>query len=37
MRMCTLPFYEHFLKGVDNGFMDGPPVRLRFVGAEPAS
>lgn len=29
-----LPFYEHFLKGVDNGFMDGPPVRLWVRGDE---
>jgi len=36
-----LPFYDHFLKGMDNGFMDGPPVRLFVRGddayrAEPA-
>jgi putative CocE/NonD family hydrolase len=28
-----LPFYEHWLKGVDNGVMDGAPVRLYVRGA----
>jgi predicted acyl esterase len=27
-----LPFYDHFLKGIDNGFMDGPPVKLFVRG-----
>ena len=27
-----LPFYDCHLKGVDNGFMDGPPVRLFIRG-----
>jgi predicted acyl esterase len=27
-----LPFYEHYLRGVDNGFMDGPPVRIFVRG-----
>jgi len=30
-----LPFYDHYLKGEDNGFMDGPPVRL-FVRGDDA-
>ena len=30
-----LPFYDHYLKGIDNGFMDGAPVRL-FVRGEDA-
>lgn len=28
-----LPFYEQHLKGVQNGFMDGPPVKLFVRGA----
>jgi predicted acyl esterase len=28
-----LPFYDHFLKGIDNGAMDGAPVRLFVRGA----
>jgi putative CocE/NonD family hydrolase len=28
-----LPFYDHYLKGIDNGFMEGPPVRLFVRGA----
>ena len=28
-----LPFYDAHLKGIDNGFMDGPPVRLFVRGA----
>jgi len=27
-----LPFYDHYLKGVDNGFMEGPPVKLFVRG-----
>lgn len=27
-----LPFYDRYLKGVDNGFMDGPPVRIFVRG-----
>lgn len=30
----VLPFYEHHLKGVDNGVMDGPPVRMYVRGAD---
>ncbi len=29
-----LPFYDHYLKGIDNGFMDGNPVRLFVRGAD---
>jgi putative CocE/NonD family hydrolase len=29
-----LPFYEHYLKDVDNGFMEGNPVKLYVRGAE---
>ena len=29
-----LPFYDHHLKGIDNGVMDGAPVRLYLRGAE---
>jgi uncharacterized protein len=29
-----LPFYDQHLKGIDNGFMDGAPVRLFIRGAE---
>jgi uncharacterized protein len=29
-----LPFYDHHLKGIDNRFMDGAPVRLFIRGAE---
>jgi hypothetical protein len=29
-----LPFYDRHLKGVRNGFMDGPPVKLYVRGAE---
>ena len=29
-----LPFYDRYLKGVKNGFMDGPPVKLYVRGAE---
>ena len=29
-----LPFYEHYLKDADNGFMDGPPVRIWVRGDE---
>jgi predicted acyl esterase len=29
-----LPFYDQHLKGIDNGFMDGSPVRLFIRGAE---
>jgi predicted acyl esterase len=29
-----LPWYEHWLKGVENGVMDGPPVRLWVSGAD---
>lgn len=29
-----LPFYDHFLKGVDNGVMDEKPVKLYVRGAE---
>ena len=29
-----LPFYEAHLKGIDNGVMDGPPVKLFVRGAE---
>ena len=28
-----LPFYDHYLKGIDNGFMDGAPVKLFVRGA----
>lgn len=28
-----LPFYEHYLKGIDNGFMDGAPVKIFVRGA----
>jgi len=28
-----LPFYDAHLKGIDNGFMEGPPVRLFVRGA----
>lgn len=27
-----LPFYDHWLKGIDNGVMDGPPVKLFIRG-----
>lgn len=30
---ALLPFYNHFLKGDDNGVMDEPPVRLFIRGA----
>ena len=30
----VLPFYEHHLKGVDNGVMDGAPVRIYVRGAD---
>ena len=30
-----LPFYDHYLKGIDNGFMEGNPVKL-FVRGENA-
>lgn len=30
-----LPFYDHYLKGIDNGFMDGPPVKI-FVRGDDA-
>lgn len=30
-----LPFYDHYLKGIDNGFMEGPPVKI-FVRGEQA-
>jgi hypothetical protein len=33
-RRELLPFYEQHLKGVDNGFMEGAPVRLFIRGAE---
>ena len=33
-RTHVLPFYEHHLKGVDNGVMDGAPVRIYVRGAE---
>lgn len=29
-----LPWYDHWLKGVDNGVMDGPPIRLYIHGEE---
>jgi len=29
-----LPFYDHYLKGAKNGFMDGPPVKLYVRGAD---
>ena len=29
-----LPFYDHHLKGADNGAMDGAPVRIYVRGAE---
>lgn len=29
-----LPFYDHFLKGVQNGVMDGPPVEIFVKNAE---
>ena len=29
-----LPFYDPHLKGIDNGFMDGAPVRIFVRGAE---
>ena len=29
-----LPFYDRHLKGMDNGFMDGAPVRLFIRGAD---
>jgi uncharacterized protein len=29
-----LPFYDRYLKGAKNGFMDGPPVKLYVRGAE---
>src|SRR3972149_4818766 len=29
-----LPFYERYLKGVDNGFMDCPPVKIFVRGEE---
>jgi len=29
-----LPFYDHFLKGVPNGVMEGPPVRLFVRGVD---
>jgi putative CocE/NonD family hydrolase len=29
-----LPFYDRYLKGIDNGFMDGAPVRLFIRGAD---
>ena len=28
-----LPFYDHYLKGIDNGFMAGAPVKLFVRGA----
>jgi putative CocE/NonD family hydrolase len=31
-REC-LPFYDRWLKDIDNGFMDGPPVKLFVRGA----
>jgi putative CocE/NonD family hydrolase len=33
-RKELLPFYDQHLKGVDNGFMDGAPVRLFIRGAD---
>ncbi|MFF9410767.1 CocE/NonD family hydrolase [Streptomyces anandii] len=27
------PWYDHWLKGIDNGVMDGPPVRLQIGNA----
>lgn len=27
-----LPFYDRYLKGIDNGFMEGPPVKLFVRG-----
>jgi predicted acyl esterase len=32
-RAVLLPWYEHHLKGVDNGVMDGPAVRYHMQGA----
>jgi uncharacterized protein len=28
-----LPFYDHYLKGIDNGFMSGAPVKIFVRGA----
>ena len=33
-RKELLPFYDQHLKGLDNGFMDGAPVRLFIRGAD---
>ena len=32
-RRELLPFYDHWLKGIDNGVMDGAPVRIFVRGA----
>ena len=30
----ALAWYDHWLKGVDTGIMDGPPIRYVLPGAE---
>jgi predicted acyl esterase len=37
LRAEFLPWYDHWLKGIDNGVMDAPPVRIMVQHKESAS